>query len=284
MTAWFNKLRDLVWPTLEGNASEHATEENNKLKIENSKIFRRVNSLTEDCEQLKEYLKSSEQLLEKEESRRSGVETRLLSMGGLVSIAGTVVLGVLFSLADGKLFFEFKWLKGGLTLSCFYLALQLVVAIRASVRGLQSRNYSVDQPHSILPESGEKETEFLRKRIDVLLRRVTEYRDTNNKKVDQLNLAHCAMKNFLWGLLIVAFLACMPLLISVFSTLMDSMVLRVEAHTIATFLPSIGAFISVTGFLLLEIDKILVRKVIGTLMIVSGVLLLLVHVMLLKPF
>lgn len=209
MRSYFHTLADLLWPSLEGNTQRHEREEESKLEEERLRIAKAAANLPSDEDILKEHLASSEKLLEGERSRKSSIEARLLNMAGLVSIAGTVVLGTLFSLATEKLPLDSGWARITLTMGCLYLAIQLIAALRASVRGLQAIGYTEDQPHALLLPKGLKRTVFLRERIEQILIRVAEHRRVTNKKLDQLNIAHHAMRNFLLGLLTLAIAACM---------------------------------------------------------------------------
>lgn len=200
-------IADLVWPTLEGEPKDHERREHEKLAAETKLITEAASSLGSNEAQLRVHLGVSENLLESERSRKAGVEARLLSMAGLVSIAGTVVLGALFSLATEKLTFGAPLARTVLSAGCLYLALQLVAALRASVKGLQATGYFEDQPHELLPSKGVKQSVYLRHRIQQILVRVAEHRQINNGKLDQLKIAHVALRNFLWGLLGVALAA-----------------------------------------------------------------------------
>lgn len=205
MTARFiDTAVDLIWPSLDGDANEHAAQERERLDTEMQAIKQAVTKLRPNEEELKGYLAASEKLLETENSRKGGIESRLLNAAGLVSIAGTVVLGALFSLASEKLTLSAPWARITLTLGCLYLAVQLVAALHAAIKGLQARGYVEDLPHELLPRDGLKRTAYLRERVERLLGRVAEHRGINNGKLDQLNIAHCAMRNFLWGLFGVA--------------------------------------------------------------------------------
>lgn len=198
---------DLIWPSLDGDPNQHEDQESRKFAEEARAIDEALANLPANEDEIKSYLAASEKLLEAESSRKGGIESRLLNAAGLVSIAGTVVLGALFSLASEKLTLNSPWARTILTFGCFYLALQLVAALHAAVKGLQAVGYIEDQPHELLPRLGLKRTVYLRERIGHLLIRVAEHRRVNNGKLDQLNIAHCAMRNFLWGLLSVAIAA-----------------------------------------------------------------------------
>lgn len=204
---FISTIADLMWPSLDGDPNQHENQENEKLAKETQAISEAVANLPSDEDELKGYLAASEKLLESESSRKGGIEARLLNAAGLVSIAGTVVVGALFSLASEKLTLSTPWGRTVLTFGCLYLALQLVAALHSAVKGLQAAGYLEDQPHELLPRYGLKRTVYFRERIERLLARVAEHRRVNNGKLDQLNIAHCAMRNFLWGLLCVAIAA-----------------------------------------------------------------------------
>lgn len=203
MFKFFCMLGDCVWPSLD-ESDKHHKEEDAKHSEEKLRIEEATSNLSSKEEELKEFLIASEKLLESEHSRKSGIESRLLNTAGLVSIAGTVVLGTLFSLANEKESVGSRLATVLLTFTTFYLAVQLVAALHASLKGLQATGYTEDQPHDLLPQKGLARSVFIRKRVGHVLLRVAEHRRVNNNKLDQLKLAHRAMKNFLWGLLTVA--------------------------------------------------------------------------------
>lgn len=198
---------DFIWPTLYGDSEELGRKEHEKLEEEEKLIGEAASNLGSDEEKLKGYLGVCEKLLEAEGSRKAGIEARLLSTAGLVSIAGTVVMGALFSLASENLAISSSIARVVLATGCLYLTVQLVAALHASVRGLRATGYAVDRPHELLPPRGTKHSVYLRRRIQLVLVRVAENRQVNNGKLDQLNIAHTALHNFLWGLLGVALIA-----------------------------------------------------------------------------
>ncbi len=202
--AVFERMADFIWPRLAGSSDDHTRQEHEKLTEETTLISKAADALRSDESQLGGYLAACEKLFEAEGSRKSSIEARLLSIAGLVSIAGTVVLGALFSLATEKLTFGSPIAKFVLSAGCLYLTIQLVAALHASVRGLRATGYVEDQPHERLPIPGATKCAYLLRRIKQVLVRVAEHRQVNNGKLDQLNIAHVALHNFLWGLLGVA--------------------------------------------------------------------------------
>lgn len=208
-TNWRN-WTDLLWPSLESDAEAEAR----KLEEQKDDVRRAVAALSSDEDELKRHLADSEKFVEAERARKAGIESRLLNAAGLVSIAGTVVLGALLSLAGDKVVLDPPFIRAVLAVGAFYLALQLVSALHNAVKGLQATTYGEDLPHDLLPRPDVARAVHLRERIGALLERSSEHRFVNNGKLNLLNLAHCGMRNFLWGLLALAAVACM---VSVFS-------------------------------------------------------------------
>lgn len=155
-------------------------------------------------EHLKDYLETVKKLVEKEQSRRTGVETRLTSIVGLTSIAATVVLTALFAMAAGSMPLQQDVAKWILVPGCFYLALQLYIGLHQAVKGLSRAPYDADTAVDILPSAQMARCVFLRRCISNKFNMLEQHREKNNEKVTRLAVAHCAVRNFLFVLLILA--------------------------------------------------------------------------------
>ncbi len=275
-------ISDFIWPTLDGDPVKIDCEERKKLKTETDLIAKAASNLGSDEEKLKWHLGKCEKLLEAEGSRKASIDARLLSTAGLVSIAATVVLGNLFTLSSEKLTLNSANARVALMAGCLYLSLQLVAALQASVRGLRATRYDVDELHKLLPSQGIKHSFHLRHRIEQVLVRVAEHRQTNNGKLDQLNIAHTALRNFLWGLLVVALIAfvvplawpisCSPML----SELpWPDQVNHAKCHVISLFKQSlfsvsIGIFFLTLGGVLLGLSNSTSRRVVAVAITIIG--------------
>lgn len=163
-----------------------------------------VAGLPSNEEQLKNYLESVNKLIEKEQSRRTSVESRLTSIVGLTSIAATVVLTALFAMAAGTMPLPQTVAKWILVPGCFYLALQLYIALHQAVKGLSRASYDVDTAVDIVPSAQMALCVFLRRCISNKFDMLEQHREKNNEKVTRLAVAHCAVRNFLFVLLILA--------------------------------------------------------------------------------
>ncbi|WP_313912718.1 collagen-like protein [Tahibacter sp.] len=142
-------------------------------------------------------------LLNADEGRRGNVDSRLSTMVGLASIAGTVVIGLIVSQAAGtlKLAGVGRWVVGAAAL---YLVLQLCVAIVWALIGQARRGYYSDTVKDFLPRlEGSKET-WLRERIVTLLRTLQHNVTVTNIKVTAMAVAHRAAMNFVGALFFLA--------------------------------------------------------------------------------
>lgn len=141
-------------------------------------------------------------LLENERNRQQSVDTRLTSIIGLSSIAGTVVVGTSISGALGRI-------APGvaprlMSIGIAYLVLQLCCAIVAAIQGLARRDYHHLDVADLLRGPSESELDQARREITISSGALEFNRAQTNDKFAQMARAHCALKNFIWVLLFVA--------------------------------------------------------------------------------
>lgn len=201
------ELVDLFFPMLEERTPKQVQDEKARRDAERIAEVKLAGGLPSDEKRLSGYLESVEELVEKEQARRTSVEARLTSIIGLTSIAATVVLTALFSMAAGTLLFSQATAKLVLVSGCFYLALQLFAALFAAVEGLSRAAYVHETVVDLLPPASMVRTEFLRKCIVSKFDLLDQHKTVNNEKVSQMAVAHRAIKNFLVMLLLIAFAA-----------------------------------------------------------------------------
>jgi hypothetical protein len=194
-------LIDLVFPSPQPRTREDIMAEENSRATQTLGHERIVAGLSGKSDQLLSHLVSCKDLLTTEDQRRQGVETRLTTIIGLSSIAGTIVLGTMIAPRApqgplGRL----------LALGLFYLVLQVCSAILAAVQGLSRRGYLIRLASDILPLANEAPAVHLRRQIRDSLAVLDDDRTLNNRKVTMMAVAHRAMMNFLVGLLVLAVL------------------------------------------------------------------------------
>ncbi len=199
---WF--VVDRLFPLARALSKAEADVQEVRTRDELTKQAELVANLPKDPVVLREYLDECLRLLDEESDRRQGVEARLTSVMGLSSIAGTVLFSGIIAQATGAIHSQSAVFRWGMTLGALYLTLQLCSAILAAVRGLSRKSYNVATGSIVLPAKDEDRTEYFRRRILWCLQTLVSHRPQNNAKVTEMAKAHCAMTNFLIGLVIVA--------------------------------------------------------------------------------
>jgi len=151
---------------------------------------------------LNEYFVAAQGLLDNEHKRKQGIDARLTSILGLSSIAGTVGIAGLFLGTGGLSRIQSGSLRWLITVVGCYLILQICAAMLAAVRGLSRRGYLVFSLLDLLPSLGEPQAAFLRHKAESVLEVLSDHELQNNEKLTHLAIAHCALRNFLCGLLV----------------------------------------------------------------------------------
>lgn len=142
-----------------------------------------------------------ESLLESNEDRQRSVDSRLSTIVGLSSIAGTITTGVIIAQAAGTMNFPLGFWRWGLSAIALYLVVQLCDAIHWAIRGQERQSYLGNSIQGVLPELGVNVQDFQRKRILNTVSYIQANREAVNAKVTAMAVAHRAAKNFVVGLL-----------------------------------------------------------------------------------
>jgi hypothetical protein len=201
---WVWELRDRVFPLERPLAPEERLAQEHAISSRLAGREQRICSVAGNPDVVGPCLTALKTLLDEEDARRQSVDTRLTSIVGLSSIAGTIAFGSLLAQAGTThATMILRWL---LAIGSFYLTLQICGAILASIRGLQRRAYVVLDPDDVLPSDGEAPAHHACRQMTECVRALTQNQEENNHKVTQMALAHLALRNLLWGLLFLAVL------------------------------------------------------------------------------
>jgi hypothetical protein len=141
--------------------------------------------------------------LNAQEDRAKTVETRLLSVSSLAPVSMTILVAVITFLTSDRAR-EFTWgsvLAVGLVGS--YVAFQFLIALLAAVNGLGRRPFNRLAIKDIVPQPDEGKDAYLKRACDELTEAILKNMGAVDDKVSQLALAHEAVKNAVWGLLLV---------------------------------------------------------------------------------
>ncbi|MGC1685729.1 MAG: hypothetical protein WA734_08930, partial [Candidatus Acidiferrales bacterium] len=185
-------------------SKDEADRQRRLAETETEACTEKVAALPEDANVLVAYLKECTRLLNEEADVRHSVEGRLTNIVGLSSIAGSIVFGVIYTEATGNLHAQTTATQTLLALSALYLTLQICCAVFASIVGLKRRNYHTEMASDVLPSLGETHLAYLRRQITASAERLDDHRRQTTAKVSQMGVAHCAMENFVGGLILLA--------------------------------------------------------------------------------
>lgn len=131
--------------------------------------------------------------LDKEKERIRTVESKLGTLIALSALSATLVLSI-----NGRGGVGVHWT---ILLTTGYCLLQLIRILFATLHGLRRRSFSVLSIADLSPTWTGLDTEHLLKVVQSEVRHNHEHQQAGNEKVTDLNIAHTALRNFLFGLL-----------------------------------------------------------------------------------
>jgi hypothetical protein len=158
---WVYGLRDFIFPLAQPLTSADRDAQRDAVDRRLKRRKRLIESFVADGDAMEPHLSACKGLLNGEDGRRQSVDTRLTTIVGLASIAGTIVFGSLLSQA-GALRGTIA-IRSLLAAGSLYLTLQICSAILAAVQGLGRRNYVELDPDDILPMDTEASTHHIRR-------------------------------------------------------------------------------------------------------------------------
>jgi hypothetical protein len=189
-------LMDWIFPVAEPLSQEEREKPQERLQ----ELKTGLPQLSEQL--LNEYCAVAQSLLDNEHERKQGIDARLTSILGMSSIAGSVGIAGLFLGTGGLSHIQSRSLRWLVTAVGCYLILQISAAMLNAVRGLSRRGYLEFSLLDFLPTLGEPHAAFLRRKAESILEVLSDHELQNNEKLTQLARAHCALRNFLCGLLV----------------------------------------------------------------------------------
>ena len=164
-------------------------------------VARVANSQKDD---LKAALEELVTLVDAEDERRKGVDTRLSTIVGLTSIAATLATGLIIAQAAGTLSFSSTWSRGLFAVLALYLVVQLCDAIWWAIRGQSRATYEADAVTDVVRDPALSEEGWLRQRIGDKANQWLDHQTQNNRKVTAMAVAHRATANFVCGLIVMS--------------------------------------------------------------------------------
>lgn len=208
MTPRLEALLDLVWPRATPFAPEQAEAIKARQEAWRATARSRIDALrtrpapgsSTHSLHIIEATVRVEALLAQERVHVQSVDARLLGMLGQTSVAAALIVAALTSkdlraLAPSSL-------RVALVLLLLYMIVQLLVALRASLSGLERRGYLATKTPDEFPDTTQSDVDFAVQRLSEYTESLLEAKERTNEKVTQMAVAHCAFRNFLWAALV----------------------------------------------------------------------------------
>ena len=186
------------------------------------RICPRITGQRESCPTEREFnLEGSEDVLlkaeeyahalaAKAEERETSIDRKLFSLFSLSSVASSVMIAVLIGAAtitvpDATTAPQYLVIPAmGLVA---YIALQMLITVRNTVKGLEARPYRGATPESVIPKKDEDKAKYVARQLNEMMN-TTRHNDwMTNRKLEDMKIAHTALTNAVWaatGLLVIA--------------------------------------------------------------------------------
>jgi len=189
-------LADAIIPSARPLTPEQQARESQKLKDTQSFWDAKLSSWEQwDAQTQRLVLEQAKWLVESEVSSLESVHSRLNTTVGMASVSISIafaVLGMLFSELSGRS--PRLWI-GGLMLVALYVAFQLVVAAFAAIKGLARTGYRHLTVADVLPGDSEDDSAVESRIVAVNFSRHQTLRESVNRSVTQMAIAHTALRN-----------------------------------------------------------------------------------------
>jgi hypothetical protein len=199
-------LRDIIWPTVLAATDTEAAVEQGRRDERRDADLAAIDGLAAEANQdvltaASDAVKAS---FDAEKDRRASVESRLTTVLGMVSIAASIAFGALTSVfGAGFQGVNTPTAVLGAVLMV-YAVVQLVNALLAALRGLRRAGYENISPADVLPRSGESRVDHQLRTMRVTVNTRVQHADVNSKKVESMDVAHTALRNFVIAVLLLS--------------------------------------------------------------------------------
>ena len=146
----------------------------------------------------------------REEEREKTVDRKLFSLFSISSVASSVMIAGLIGAATITLTETTsapKYLVVPAIALIWYIALQLLNAIRNTVQGLSARGYLSAKAESVLPNEKDDKATYIARQLGDMMKNTKQNSWVTNQKVSHMNVAHRALTNTFWAGLALLFVA-----------------------------------------------------------------------------
>lgn len=193
---------DCLFPWAPPLTEEKVRTRNEKKQAELADVEARLSAA--DLPTLTTTLERVQTLLNDDDERRKGVDTRLGTIVGLTSIAATLATGLIIAQAAGSIRLPSGPLVWAIPWLALYLVAQLCMAIGWAIMGQSRSSYLRSVPLDLILKPDTKEDDWLRLRVKSIVEQLQVNQEEVDRKVTKMAIAHRAILNFVWGLAILS--------------------------------------------------------------------------------
>ena len=158
-------------------------------------------------------------LAAKAEERETAIDRKLFSLFSLSSVASSVIIAVLIGAATITV-------PGATTAPQYlvipamglvaYIALQMLVAVWNTVKGLEARPYRGATPESVIPKEDDDKAKYVARQLNEMVNATRQNDWITNRKVEDMKVAHTALANTFWAALTLLVIALVLALFRIF--------------------------------------------------------------------
>ena len=202
MAKWCDRLIDLVWPRISRATTYEQVQEKAAAQHRRDIAMMSIRSLS-SAEEASQARASLERLAEAERDRQASVEERLRALVPLATVAAALVLGIGLPSADSGVGAS----RTLFALAALYAVAQLLLALRASVAGLGRRSYRALTPEDLFPQPEEQPVDREKRLSELWYDVMADLQETANRKVERMAVAHQALLNFVYAVMLATLAA-----------------------------------------------------------------------------
>ena len=158
-------------------------------------------------------------LATKAEERETTIDRKLFSLFSLSSVASSVMIAVLIGAATITVTDSTtapKYLVIPAIGLVAYIALQMLIAVRNTVKGLEARPFRRGTTGSVIPKDDDDKTKYVTRQLNSMVNNTNQNDRITNQKVNHMNLAHTALANTFWPALALLVIALVLALLRIF--------------------------------------------------------------------
>ncbi len=195
ISKWKERIIDVIWPRLIGDPEERPKCDASICDID-----------TEFTEEIKKVLMVR---MDQADSRNEIIDRKLLSLFRITSLLATVSIAIFVGAANltGINPEIPRWLALCSILTILYIFLQMFRAVIATSQGLRASGYERMGRNTLMPRDSDTLNIYNKRQILNIMHIIEQNEWATNRKVDSMEIAYTAVRNAVWFLPVLMFVA-----------------------------------------------------------------------------